>query len=173
MSNISNNRLSITLTEETITEIKTKIEELSTLMPFLIGLTPSERMSLPKISRSNKLFVDDAITSMENTPEVLPSYLNPLEVKKDYVLYQQLSTLSLLVDELAEKINDTRILAGSEAYASSLMAYRMYKAATDSGIPGVETTYQRLQQRFANQGPSNTNEATDNNADNIDTTNNS
>ncbi|MEM6719886.1 MAG: hypothetical protein AAF611_11245 [Bacteroidota bacterium] len=154
--NLTNNRLSVTITEETLASVRTKIDELTALLPFLIGLTPDERMTLPKISKSNKLFVDDAISSMENTPEILPSYLEPQEVRKDYELYQQLNTISLMMDELAEKINDTRILAGSEAYAASLMAYRMYKAATDSGIPGVETIYQRLQERFANQGGSRT-----------------
>lgn len=153
-TNITNNRLSVTLTEEVIASVITKINEINTLLPFLIGLTPSERISLPKISKSNKLFVDDALNSMKTLPKLLPSYIKPEEIAKDYTLYEQLNSISLYLDELAEKVNDTRTLAGSEAYSASLMAYRMYKAATDSGIPGADVLYQRLHQRFANQGGS-------------------
>lgn len=42
MSNVLNNRLSVTVDASVITEVKTKIEEINALLPFLTGLTKEE-----------------------------------------------------------------------------------------------------------------------------------
>jgi hypothetical protein len=43
MANITNNRLSITMTAAQITAVKTAIQTIQTNMPFLVGLTVEER----------------------------------------------------------------------------------------------------------------------------------
>ena len=54
--------------------------------------------------------------------------------------------------DAAERISDTQVLAGSEAYVSALAAYRNFEAAAYAGIPGADTVYDLLRTRFANQG---------------------
>ena len=44
------------------------------------------------------------------------------------------------------------MLCGSEAYASSLTAYRLFEAAASAGLPGADSVYNALKQRFAGQG---------------------
>ncbi|MBL7702971.1 MAG: hypothetical protein JNM14_12025 [Ferruginibacter sp.] len=122
-------------------------------MPFLIGLTTEERIALPKINESNKVFVGDSINALVNNAAILPAYLNANEIKTDLTLYEQLDELEGLALQLVEKIQDTRMLCGSEAYASSLAAYRLFEAAATAGLPGTDSIYNALKQRFAGQGP--------------------
>ena len=67
-------------------------------------------------------------------------------------LFAQLDELNTLVNQLGERINDTQLLAGSEAYVSALAAYRNFEAAASAGVSGADTIYDLLKSRFANQG---------------------
>ncbi|WP_299444074.1 hypothetical protein [uncultured Aquimarina sp.] len=152
MTNVLNNRLSVTVDPTVITEVKNRIEEINTLLPFLTGLTRDERRTLPKINRSNKIFVEDTLDSMRQNGDILPNFINVEEVDKDYALYNELKVLALELAELSEKVNDTRILAGSEAYTTSLLAYKMFGVAANSGVAGAEALHSRLRERFAISG---------------------
>jgi len=152
MSNVLNNRLSVTVDPTVITEVKNRIEEINTLLPFLTGLTKDERKTLPKINRSNKIFVEDTLDSMRQNGDILPNFINVEEVDKDYALYNELKVLALELATLSEKVNDTRILAGSEAYSTSLLAYKMFGVAANSGVAGAEALHSRLRERFASSG---------------------
>lgn len=152
MANITNNRLSITMTAAQITAVKTAIQTIQTNMPFLLGLTMEERSSLPKINVANKAFTEDAINAMVNNPTLLPAYFNVAEMQKDMTLFAQLDELNILINQLAERVSDTQMLAGSEAYVSALAAYRNFEAAANAGVSGADTIYDLLKSRFANQG---------------------
>ena len=170
MSNVLNNRLSVTVDPAVITEVKTKIEEINALLPFLTGLTKEERKTLPKINRSNKVFVEDTLDSMRQNGNILPNFVQVEEVEKDYSLYNDLKVLALELAALSEKVNDTRILAGSEAYSTSLLAYKMFGVAANSGVAGAEALYSRLRERFAQSGGSTSATEEDDNDQSMDST---
>jgi hypothetical protein len=151
--NITINRLNLVMTDADITDVKKSITNIHGKMPFLIGLTTDERVTLPKISENNKVFVGDSINALVNNAPMLPSYLNVADIKNDLTLYEQLDELEMMALQLVEKIQDTRMLCGSEAYVSSLAAYRLFEAAASAGIPGADAIYDALKQRFAGQGP--------------------
>lgn len=150
--NITINRLNTTMSEADINTVKKFFNSIFDLMPFLIGLTTDERITLPKISEANKVFVGDSINALVNNAPMLPAYLNVADIKSDLTLYDQLDELEGLALQLVEKIQDTRMLCGSEAYASSLAAYRLFEAAASAGLPGADSIYGALKQRFAGQG---------------------
>lgn len=158
--NITINRLNITMTEADIAQVKKQFESIYGAMPFLIGLTTEERVGLPKINEGNKVFVGDSINALVNNAPMLPAYLNVKDIKNDLTLYEQLDELEGLALQLVEKIQDTRMLCGSEAYASSLTAYRLFEAAASAGLPGADSVYNALRVRFAGQGPAGSNTAT-------------
>lgn len=150
--NITINRLNTTMSEADITTVKKYFNSMYSLMPFLIGLTTDERITLPKINEGNKVFVADSINALVNNAPMLPAYLNVADIKTDLTLYEQLDELEGIALQLVEKIQDTRMLCGSEAYASSLTAYRLFEAAASAGLPGADSVYNALKQRFAGQG---------------------
>lgn len=152
MSNITNNRVSASIDAATIKSIKEAIATINEKLPFLIGLKPEERQSIPKISEVNKVFTADAVVAIKNNGNLLPAYLSADEISKDYNLYEQLDELVQLSQQLTEKLSDTQMIVGSEAYVSALTAYRLFEAASNAGLPGTDTIYDQLKQRFAQQG---------------------
>ncbi len=153
---LTSNRLSVTLTPAAITAIKAAIATVDTQLPFLIGLTNAERKAIPKIDVNNKVFVEDALTAINNNGGILPNYINAVEIGKDLELFEQLDELVQLVGQLYDKLKDTQMLAGSEAYVSSLVAYKLFASAADAGLPGAESIHNQLKQRFTVSGGTDT-----------------
>jgi hypothetical protein len=152
MSNLTNNRINVTATAAQLTGVKTAIQSINTNLPFLVGLTTDERIALPAINVNNKAFTEDAINAMVNNPTLMPSYLSITNMQNDLTLFTQLDELILIVKQLLERLEDTQLLAGSEAYVTALAAYRAIGGAADAGVPGADTIYNQLKTRFANQG---------------------
>ncbi|MBK7871340.1 MAG: hypothetical protein IPJ74_12035 [Saprospiraceae bacterium] len=65
----------------------------------------------------------------------------------------QLTTIERPLLSLIEGINDTKLLAGSEAYSTALLFYQSVKLAAEMNIPGVKTIYDDLRERFPGRGP--------------------
>ena len=152
MSNLTNNRLNITATAAQITAVKTAIQTISTNMPFLIGLTVEERVALPAIDVNNKAFTEDAINAGANNPTLVPSYVSVASMQNDMTLYTQLDELKGLINQLLEKVEDTQLLAGSEAYTSGLALYKIFGAAAHASVAGADAVVAQLRTRSAGQG---------------------
>ncbi len=165
MTAISNNRISVTLEEQALADIKAAFQTINNHLPFLIGLNKDEKSSMVKINVSNKQFVEDAITVINSHPDIFPAYVDGAEIKKDFILHTQLDELLHLSSQLTNKLSDTQMLAGSEAYSGSLMIYKMAGAASKGGLPGADAAYKMLSVRFSKQGPSDVNKNTDKKAD--------
>ena len=152
MSNINSNRLDVSLNPQEVTQINAAITNIEVLMPFLTGLTIEERVAIPKINVANKAFTEDAINIAVQNPSLFPGYINPAEMQKDLLLFNQLDVLATSMRRVLEKIEDTLMLAGSESYISALAVYRSISAAAKAGVPGADSLYDQLRARFAEQG---------------------
>lgn len=152
MANLSNNRINTTATPAQIAAVKAAFQVIVTNLPFLIGLTKAERKALQTIDVSNKAFTEDVLNSVLNNGNMIPSYLNVANLQNDYTLFEQLDEIKLLAIQLLEKIDDTQLLAGSEAYTSSLAYYKLFVAANDAGVPGADSIVTLLKKRFEGQG---------------------
>jgi hypothetical protein len=149
MSNLTNNRIDIIMSNEQVEAVKNAFKTIQNNMPFLVGLSVDERISLPKINVSNKAFTEDAINAVVNNAELLPGYIKVEAMKNDLALFSQLDELAGLARQLVEKIEDTQMLAGSEAYVSALVAYKLFGAAAESGLMGSDAIYDSLKTRFS------------------------
>jgi len=151
-TNPTNNRLSETLPAAKLAKITQLLADLGKELDFTVGLTAAERQALPKMSDGTEPFVDDALTGARQNPDLFPGYVKLEELEKDTTLYTQLGPLVARVMQLGEQLLDTQILAGSEAYVTALMVYRLSESAAKAGLPGADTLYQTLRQRFVDQG---------------------
>jgi len=152
MANLTNNRLNIVATEAQITAAKNSLVQFDAQFPFLIGLTVDEKTTLPAINVDNKIFTEDAINAAVNNMDMLPGYLSVSGVQTDMKLFNQLDELVPMVRKQLEKLEDTRFLAGSEAYTTALMIYKLFGAAAESGIPGADAIVAQLRERFTSNG---------------------
>lgn len=152
MANLTNNRINITATAAQIAAVKAAVQTINTNLPFLIGLTTEERSSLPTINVNNKAFTEDAINAAVNNPTMLPSYLSVANMQNDLTLFAQLDELVVIMNQICEKLEDTKLLAGSESYVGALALYKLFGSASDAGVPGTDAIVAQLKARFAGQG---------------------
>jgi len=152
MSNLLNNRVNATATAAQVTAVKAAFQTILTNLPFLVGLTADERKSLIAVDVANKAFTEDAINAAVNNPTLVPSYLSVANMQNDLTLFTQLDEISGLANQLCERIEDTKMLAGSEAYSVALSLYKSFGAAADAGVQGADSIVDQLKKRFATSG---------------------
>ena len=105
-------------------------------------------MNLPKMNVNNKVFTEDAINAALNNPTLFPNFVNVDEMNNDLRLFEKMDELVVVLRQLLERVSDTQLLAGSEAYSSALAVYKIIGAAADAGIEGTKAIYDQLKARF-------------------------
>jgi len=89
---------------------------------------------------------------IETNAEFVPAYMDKVEFLKDEAVAAQLSPLNSLAEQLAADLNDTIMLAGSEALLSAMLYYGQVKEAYKKGIPASKPIYEDLSKRFTRKG---------------------
>ena len=145
------NQISTTIPAETIADISSKMNLLNVSLAnyLLFNLTPADRMELSKMGDKTIVFVQKSLEYAENNPALVPAYLDIAEAKKDFVLSQDLNNILKQVSMLQRSIEDTMMVAGSEAYNAALVFYNSVKGASRVNVPGSEAVYNDLHQRFS------------------------
>jgi hypothetical protein len=123
-------------------------------LPFVV-LTKYQRKILPAMDMERRPFVEDALVRGENDPTILPSFVKPAELRKDLVLYGDISEIYVVVEALFTRVSDLLHAAGSDAYIAALAIYNSAKMAQKAGMPGAEATVNELKKLFEKQGESN------------------
>lgn len=152
MINIYVNRLDGSLSNAQLAAIKQALDTLEANLPFLIALTPEERMKLPKLGAGNKPFTDDVRMLFKAGSNFFPPFIDATAFEKDLLLYEQLDNFKARLETLSRKVNDTQMLAGHEALIASLRYYETAKSGVLSGAPGAQSAVDRLSERFDGQG---------------------
>jgi GrpB-like predicted nucleotidyltransferase (UPF0157 family) len=93
-------------------------------------------------------FVEKALDYSHHYPQLCPSYLNVAEFDIDMKDATGLRTVHIAAKQLSDDIDDTVMVAGSEAYQASLVFYNAVKAAAAQDIPGAKEVYADLKSRF-------------------------
>jgi len=145
------NRISTTIPAIKLAEAISNLNAVSLSMAEFLqfNLTASERMGLRILGDKSMAFVQKALEYAQSNPALLPNYLDLEEAKKDYALSRDLYSLLQLVNTLQRALEDTMMVAGSEAYDAALIFYNSVKGASRGNVPGSEAVYNDLQQRFA------------------------
>lgn len=145
------NQISTVIPAETLAGILTHLNAVNTQLTEILqfNLTATERMGLRILGDKSMAFVQKSLEYAENNPGLAPSYLDLPEAKKDYALSRDLYTILQQINTLQRAIEDTMMVAGSEAYDAALIFYNAVKGASRGNVPGSEAVYNDLQQRFA------------------------
>lgn len=146
----SKNQISIEIPQVVIDTVTQKLQECkSALAPFLQGLTVDERSSLFKMGDKTVTTVQKTKSYVETNPEFVPAYMDKAEFLKDEAVVTSLNPLTNLASQLTSDLNDTIMLAGSEALQASMLYYGQVKEAQSKGIVTAKPIYEDLSQRFA------------------------
>jgi hypothetical protein len=142
------NKVSVTISEEAIANINEAIKVIIQNLPEMINLTPEERQLTLKMGDKTVAFVSKNLEYSKQNPRVVPGFLDIREFEKDVIVVTELKKVLIPLQQLVEKLDDTTMQAGSEAYAASRIFYNAVKGAAKAGEPGMKTIYEDLKARF-------------------------
>lgn len=141
-------KVSAALSTNDLEDIMDAIAIIREKLPFLSGLTPNERQQLVKIGRKSQTFVSQALDVAETHSDLMPRCLDTTEARRDLDLFEALNPILLNLSQLYKLVEDTQMLAGSEAYAAARMAYSSIKAnGQGNGLDDVIESLSRLFKR--------------------------
>ena len=143
------NNITFSLTEEQKTEVEAAINTLKTvLLPHLQTLTANERQEITKMGDKSVAFVEKAYAYSQEQPDLVPAYVDTNEMKVDLDAFDQLRSYKIQLDQLLESLDDSMMLAGSDAIVSALSIYSAFKMAAGNNMPGAEPAYEDMKARF-------------------------
>jgi hypothetical protein len=127
-----------------------KIQEV--LKPYLIALSPEDKRKLLKMGDKTVSFVEKTLDYVKSNPEFVPIYMDVKEFEKDTTAVKSLIAMLNPAIQIEQGLNDTEMLAGSEAYTAALIYYNSVKQAAKNNIPNASAIYDDLSKRFDGQG---------------------
>ena len=143
------NRVNEVIPQEVIDDVTKKLNDCRVaLAPYLLGLTEQERQDLFKMGNKTVATVQKVQSYVLTNPDFIPSYMQTAEFGKDVTVTSVLTPLHNVALQLASDMDDTRMLAGSEALSEALIYYGSVREASNRGIPQAKPIYDDLRQRF-------------------------
>lgn len=147
------NRISLQIPAQDEADINNALNTLfQKLMPHLITISDSERQTLPKMKDKTLAFVTKATEHAEQNPSLVPLYLDVTEWQRDFNAVEKLRVMGNQVSQLLRAIEDSAMVAGSEAYVAALSFYKNTQLAAKLNIQGAKDITDDLKVRFNNQG---------------------
>ena len=135
------------LTPEALAQIGDKLEEVRQLIPFAVGLSAGEKLSIPALGSRRTQFVQLAVESARQNPELLPSFMDAVTFGAEFALFNNLVTVQVAVQQLERMVSDTMHLAGNQAFAGAREFYNTVKRASQANVPGAMAVKASLQTR--------------------------
>jgi hypothetical protein len=148
-----NNQISVEIPQIVLDEVSQKLQDCKTLLaPYLYGLTKDERKGLFKMGDKTVATVQKVKSYLTTNPEFAPGYMDKQEFLKDEAVVSGLNPISNIARQLSSDLDDTIMLAGSEALVAAMLYYGMSKQAATNGVITAKPVYDDLKQRFTRKG---------------------
>jgi hypothetical protein len=138
------NRIDAALPEESKTQILEKLSGMRALMPFLIKVSETDKLSLQQMDDGRKPFTEKAHDFATRNAAINPGDAILVNAEHDLKLYSNLSVVENELKQLLEMVSDTKQLAGAEAYEVSRFIYMKAKMALKMKEPGMQTIVDEL-----------------------------
>jgi hypothetical protein len=141
--------ISLNIPAADLQDIQTALNTLtSKLAPHLISLSLADRKEIPKMGERSQAFVGKAREFASQNPGLVPSFLDLAAFEIDWRAVELLTSLQRILAPLADNLNDTLTLSGSEAYQAALLFYSNVKVAARANVPNAKTIEADLSSRF-------------------------
>jgi hypothetical protein len=148
------NKHSVVIPADVVAQVKNLLQQAnSILLPYAVSLTPLERRTIAKMGEKTLSFVEKAHESAVENPKFVPPFLDMAAFNTDFTDAHNLWSLLLVSQQLHENVDDTTMVAGSEAYQAALVFYNSVKMATRQDVPGAKAIYEELKKRFPGPKP--------------------
>ncbi|XOV93715.1 MAG: hypothetical protein ACFHWX_03190 [Bacteroidota bacterium] len=150
------NRIHQVIPKQDIAAINDAIKVLEDkLSPHLKTLTTDDRRKLPKMGASNQPFVRKTLEYTKSDGQFLPVYVDQEQLEVDVNSVEVMNTFYRPLNQIISALNDSLLLAGSEALQASLGYYQSVKQAAKMNVPEAKVIYEDLSKRFEGRGKRN------------------
>ena len=145
------NRISASISAQDQQVVMAAIADIRQKLPFLIDLTKTDRVGIPKLGDKSQAFVKKAVDIGTQHPDIFPSgFLD--EMRKDARLFEALSPIRLAIDQLQKQVDDTVMQVGAEVFAAARTVYTVTK--TPFAEAKLRTAADDLGKRFGRKSKS-------------------
>jgi hypothetical protein len=115
-------------------------------LPFMKGLDPEARKSLPRMGDKSRAFVRKCLEVANQNPGMLPRAFDLDEFRRDVALDEAMLPVVQMIHQLAEVLDDTQTAVRSDAYLAALAVYSSAKMAGKG--QGLDGALDELGRRF-------------------------
>lgn len=144
---MTQNIISLTLTEAQLQAVDAAIGELETQLTDLIALTKPQKQSLRKMGDKSEAFCRQAMHVLEQNPQLAPPNLVAANPLQDLHALDQLRPRFVRLSRLSERAADTDLALGSDVMDASLKVYGLLKLTGRN--EGLDAMRRELGTRFA------------------------
>ena len=138
---------SVSLSDQDLTAIITKVNELKGLLPQMPDLTPTERQRMSKLGNKSRAFADLALETVKVDSGVLPQSVPVGTFVAQDELLRDLSLVQTHVTDLKYKLDDALLLIGNYVFGVSRTVYALMK--TPAAQAKLQEQKAAMKQRFA------------------------
>lgn len=146
------NRISVTVTDQNVTDINAKLGELETLLGFCQPLEDKERQNMQKLGDATAAYAATTLGYMGSHPEYISLLFPMVEVNKDNSVVTQMDKFLARLALLARKAEDTRMLAGNELLRACNAYMNNVGEAARRGQAEAEPIYKDLAAHYPGPG---------------------
>ena len=144
---MSQNVISLELTDAQLTAAADALTALETALGGLIALDPDEARSLVKMGAKSETFVRQTLNILGQNPQIVPPSLELPNAQADQIALDRLRPILIRLARLAERGNDTETALGSDMMDVALQGYALLKVSGRQ--QGLDSLRQELGSRFA------------------------
>lgn len=144
---MSINLVSGVITPEQLTRYESLMAEMEALFDdILIGLSADDRRSYGVMGDRTRVFAGHAQSMVHNHGALFPSLVDSAEFDRDLALYDNAMRMLRRLTPFYEKLGDTAMAAGYDAYQHARDVYAFAKVASPNA--GVEELVKEMRQLF-------------------------
>ncbi|MFB6257500.1 MAG: hypothetical protein ABEH38_02315 [Flavobacteriales bacterium] len=133
--------------DDRIESLRSELKSLESRIDFLLRLSMDERCALPKLDEDRELFTRRALEVGKEHPELLPGHIQVELLEQGLEFRKKVLELFEMSNEITERLDDTAVASGSEAYVTALSIYQALTVRVERD-PSLEGELQHLRRLF-------------------------
>ncbi len=139
-------QIDVTMAAEDLTSADGAQTTLETVFGFCRSIPADKRKRLFKLGDQTVAFAYQILELAKNNADLLPRNLDLAAIERDMIAWEQLSDRSLRMRQLAERMEHTTMLVGSDFLGGTLATYKALQL--NGKAAGLESVLADIGQRF-------------------------
>jgi hypothetical protein len=145
---MSYQKVNVSFSEEALVKLLQVMDEIDQDLAFTVNLSPTQRQRFSKMGDRSMAFVKKAREYAGSVKEINSPFLTQEQLGGYIDAADRLRRLHQRMSMTVEKIFDTRLLLGAQAFDGALDIYELAKRAAKSGVPGCDSIAEELGKRW-------------------------